>query len=340
MSEKSLIKPAILMVVIVVAVIGGWEIYLRNKGIGIAYDDGKELWSDKRAMVYEPADKTTVFIGSSRIKFDLDIDTWQQLTGSHAVQLAIQGSSPVPVLEDLANDKDFKGKLIVDVTEGLFFSTDVGARWDPDARIRYYKDRTPAQKASFVLNHALESRFVFLDKQFLSLNSELDNLQIPDRPGVYKMPPFPLDFSRVTFHRQTKMTPRFLADTNLQRQVTNIWLFTTRQAKMAPGSGDALGNVLQSVKTAVDKIKARGGEVLFVRTPSSGTFWAGEQKGFPRDKYWDRLLATTGCPGIHFTDYPAIAHFVCPEWSHLGPPDAIVFTREFIRILPSSYTHL
>jgi len=35
--------------------------------------------------------------------------------------LAIEGSCPRPILEDLANDQNFKGKLIVDVTEGLFF---------------------------------------------------------------------------------------------------------------------------------------------------------------------------------------------------------------------------
>ena len=55
--------------------------------------------------------------------------------------------------------------------------------------------------------------------------------------------------------------------------------------------------------------------------------------GFPRDKFWNRLLSFTDCPGIHFSDYPAIAHFVCPEWSHLRPQDAIVFTKHFIDIL-------
>ena len=32
-----------------------------------------------------------------------------------------------------------------------------------------------------------------------------------------------------------------------------------------------------------------------------------ELKGFPRNEYWDRLLAYTGCKGIYFADYPAIA---------------------------------
>ncbi len=84
-----------MLLIVFVAVIS-WELYLRNKGVTKAYDDGPPLWSDKRAMVYEPADKATVFIGSSRIKYDLDIDTWQTITGEKAIQLAVEGSSPLP----------------------------------------------------------------------------------------------------------------------------------------------------------------------------------------------------------------------------------------------------
>ena len=78
MPTTPLPKAAILMAVLVIAAIAGWELYLRNKGVDIAYDDEGPLWSHKRAMVYEPASSSTVFIGSSRIKFDLDIPTWEQ----------------------------------------------------------------------------------------------------------------------------------------------------------------------------------------------------------------------------------------------------------------------
>jgi hypothetical protein len=98
-------------------------------------------------------------------------------------------------------------------------------------------------------------------------------------------------------------------------------------------SGHPLDSLLNVVKTCVDKIKARGGEVLFVRTPSSGPFLMGENMGYPRAKYWDRILAVTNCPGIYFADYPAMAHFVCPEFSHLSQPDAILYTKELIKIL-------
>src|SRR5579863_2120161 len=99
-----------------------WELHLRHAGNQVTYDDNEALWADKRARVYEPADKATVFIGSSRIKYDLDINTWRALTGKDAIQLANVGSSPRAVLTDLANDPNFRGDLVIDITEGLFFS--------------------------------------------------------------------------------------------------------------------------------------------------------------------------------------------------------------------------
>ena len=129
------------------------------------------------------------------------------------------------------------------------------------------------------------------------------------------------------------MTDHFSADTTLQNIVKNIWFAMIKGSKEPPASGTKMDSLLTVVKTSVDKIKARGGQVLFVRTPSSGGFKMGESNGFPRDKYWDRLLAFTDCPGIHYADYPAIDHFICPEDSHLSLTDAKIFTRNFINIL-------
>src|SRR3954454_7874272 len=123
MKQKRLfLKAGLLAVFLVSAFVLSWEMHLRNQERGISYDDGGSLWSDKRKQVYEPIDKATVFIGSSRIKYDLDIPTWQRLTGDHAIQLANVGSSPRLMLNDLAQDENFKGKLVIDVTEFLFFT--------------------------------------------------------------------------------------------------------------------------------------------------------------------------------------------------------------------------
>jgi hypothetical protein len=333
MKSTSFFKAGILMLVLVSISLISWESYLRHKGLKVDFDDNESLWSDKRAMVYEPSDRATVFIGSSRIKFDLDIPTWESITGDQAIQLSIVGSSPRPVLENLAADPKFKGKLIIDVTEVLFFLDAPFANATPNQNIAYYKKETPSQKFSFLVNKPLESSFVMLDQGNFSTSAMLDELPIPDRPGVPSMPIFPIDFERVSFDRQSSMTPRFVADTVLQNEVKAIWVLYGKRSTGPPPSGDTLMAIINSVKTCVDKIRARGGQVLFTRTPSSGHFLQMEQKGFPREKYWDRLLAVTGCPGIYFEDYPAISHFTCPEGSHLVPSDAVIYTKNLVGIL-------
>src|SRR5258708_38206802 len=122
MYENNFIKAAILTAVMTLGAVFSYEFWLRNHGYNISYDDDERLWAAKRAEVYQPSDDAVVFIGSSRIKFDLDIPTWKEVTGTNAVQLAMVGSNPVPLLHNLAEDENFKGRLVVDVTEVLFFS--------------------------------------------------------------------------------------------------------------------------------------------------------------------------------------------------------------------------
>jgi hypothetical protein len=331
MQSSLSVKSASLSLIIVLTFLVCWEDYLRYKGVTFDYDDGPELWSNSRAMVYRPAGKTTVFIGSSRIKYDLDIPTWESLTGNHAIQLAMVGSNPRPFLRDLASDTNFKGNLMVDVTEGLFFSK--GSISSPNEAIEYYKKRTPAQRASFELNRLLESQLVFLNKNFFSLNPLLNKLHLKNRDGVISAAEFPISFRSVTFERQNKMTDEFLADTAQQAQVKNIWAFNRKKNRIAPVTGKALDTIINSVKADVDKIRARGGDVVFLRTPSSGTYLVFEKKSYPQNEYWDKLLTITGCRGIHFADYPVIDQLTCPEYSHLNPKDAVIYTQNLVSIL-------
>jgi hypothetical protein len=333
MQLSQFIKAGLLAIGVCIVAAVSWEIHLRHAGVDTSYDDNRALWAYTRAKVYEPKDRSTIFIGSSRIKFDLDIPTWEQLTGDHAVQLACVGSSPAPVLRDLANDPNFKGRLIIDVTEEIFLTASSFDDEGPGKRIEYYHKLTPTQRASFQIDKVLESMFAFLDQDNYSYDAMLPHLHLPQRPGVFPDVIFPMEFDRTTLQRQSYMTPKFLADTSLQNKVKGIWAFFEKMNPDPPITGKKLDSVIQLIKTDVDKIQKRGGEVLFVRTPSSGQVWIDEQKGYPRTVYWDKLLAATGCRGIYYKDYPAIAQFECPESSHLSPEDAIVFTKNLIKIL-------
>lgn len=329
-----LAKAGLLALAVAAIFLIGLELYWRGQGYELSYNNNEAQWADKRAEVYQPAEKTTVFIGSSRIKFDLDIPTWERTTGEQAVQLALEGTSPRQILNDLADDKNFRGKLVVDVTEGLFFAPD-GTRPDNRANesIAYYRKISPTQRFGFQVNRLMESAFVFLDSKQFSVKALLDDLPLPPRPGVFMYPAFPKKFVTVAFNGQTTMTDAFVADTSMRNKMIGIWMRFGGSASSQGVGGDTLRGIMAGTKTAVAKIQARGGKVVFVRTPSSGGVLAAETTQYPRALYWDRLLSETGCQGIHFQDYPAMAHFECPEWSHLAVADGKAFTGELAGIL-------
>ncbi len=329
--KSTFARAGIFTIVVFLLFIAIWELTLRKKGYRISYDDSATLWSYHRARVYEPQENTTVFIGSSRIKFDLDIPTWKKLTGEDAVQLAAVGSTPFPFLMDLANDPNFKGKLVVDITEPLYFSMAPPNTATPYECIKAFKNVTPSEKFSFGVSRRLESQFVFLNKEYLSLNSQLLRLKLPRREKVFIFPYFPFGFKDTDFNRQERMLDFFIADTSLQRAQQQNWVTLIEASKaFPPPSPEQIEQTFAATKEAVNKIKSRGGKVIFVRTPSNNPMLGGEQMLYPRDKYWNRLLEETQSPGIHFQDYAETSHFICPEWSHLTPADAVIYTRHLV----------
>lgn len=334
MNTPNYSKATGLTLVLILTFVAGWELYWRHKHYAWSYNDDESLWSSKRKLVYQSSPAKPVLIGSSRIKFDLDLDTWERITGEKPIQLSIPGTSPRPILTDLGNDPHFKGTLLIDVTEALFF-TPTGSFPEKEAvkRVKAYPNWSLSQQISFQINHVLEANLLFLDDLRLALNPLLNKLPIPARPGTWGGPKFPDEFSINEFDRQTRMTPAFVADTSLQNRVKGVWQDVGAHSPKQAIAGPPLLDILNETKRSVDQIRARGGQVLFIRTPSDGPMYAIEKQMFPRAQYWDRLLAYTQTPGIYFSDYPALTRYRCPEWSHLTPQDAVRFTQDLIPVM-------
>lgn len=333
MSSSYFIKAGVLTLFIVAVFIVCWEGFWRSKGFTPTFNDDKALWAAKRTEVYRNPDHATIFIGSSRIKFDLDIPTWKTLTKEEAIQLSLVGTSPILLLKDLAEDERFKGKLVIDVTEELFFSKNPFFHKSAKDVIAYYKKQTPSERLSASINFALESKLAFLEESKFSLNTLLNDLQLTNRPGVFSFPAFPKGFDLTKYDRQTYMSRMFLSDSSDLKWQTTIWSTLVLGDKTPPVAGEALNSVFSEIKTAVNRIRARGGRVIFIRTPSSGVMAEEEQKTYPRTDYWDQLLLHTKCEGIHYADYPETKDLVCPEWSHLSPEQAAGYTHHLANVL-------
>jgi hypothetical protein len=84
------------------------------------------------------------------------------------------------------------------------------------------------------------------------------------------------------------------------------------------------------VTAAIEKIRARGGKIVFVRFPHTGGLKELEDKIMPRQQNWDPLLQMTKAPGIYYSDYPDLSGFDCPEWSHLSAGDSVEFSKRLV----------
>jgi hypothetical protein len=127
------------------------------------------------------------------------------------------------------------------------------------------------------------------------------------------------------------MWPRLESDARLLDHAQRVWILRDRGA---PGD-ELLERIVAETRRDIEKIRARGGDVVFVRAPSAGPLLERENRNTPREVTWDRLLRETGSFGIHFEDYPDMHGLDVPEWSHLSRESATRFTRAYVDVLLS-----
>jgi hypothetical protein len=328
-----------LLVAVVVVTAGislAWELTTRAWGYRPTLNDTPTLWAHARSNVWGDS---IVIIGDSRPLFDLDLDELQQGLGSRPIQLANAGSCAYPILEDLANDKAFHGTVICSITPGLWFApAGPPIRTSEQALAAYHKG-TFAQKVSGLLGALLETQLACLKEDDLTLDALLRKVHIRDRPGALLPPQFPPYFSTMDFDRRTRMAEACAVPGALQTRVKTGWLplfhppppptYVPRDVFLADVQ-KAIARRFTDTAAAVEKLRSRGGKIVFVRFPMTSELKKLEDAATPRAGPWDHLLAATRAPGIYFEDYPELAGFQCPEWSHLSAADSVVFTHRLI----------
>ena len=312
-----------------------WEIRARKLGYGPTLNDTADLWADRRESVKPDS---IVIIGDSRALFDMNLDALKQGLGRRPVQLALVGSCAYPVLENLANDETFHGTVIASVIPGLWMVPPPAPPYKNSLNaIKRYRDRTVSQRAGHELGMFLEEHVAFLKEDELTLAALLQSIKIPSRATYHAPPAFPPYFATINRERQTLMIEASTRPGPLQDRIRNGWIPLFTPPQMAAHTPKF---VFEEIATAVEarfgqtaaavkKIRARGGQVVFVRFPHSGPLKEFEDQGTPRTAAWTRLMKETGAPNIYYSDFPELV-FECLEWSHLSAPDALEFSKRLV----------
>ena len=320
-----------------VALTGAWEWHWRAFGVVPGIRDDDAAWTRQRRRIDTGDGDATVLIGSSRTLFDVQLPVWEQLSGRRPIQLALVGTSPLLELEDLANDKAFRGRLLIGVAPELFFS---GYAYRGSALAGFRKE-TPSQRVGKWLSmHLIEPRFAFYDPDFalfpiLKRQSWPRRQELSERMDVRKL-------SNCEPDRNTYLWHKVEADPAYRALTRSIWTQDFNQPPPTPkeiaDNKKTFDEQIERAAAAIARLRARSVPVLFVREPSVDDYLAYENRQFPRQRAWDVLLAKSGAPGIYFEDYPELrGGYELPEWSHMTRASAQRYTEALYRIMERDF---
>jgi hypothetical protein len=317
------ILASVTLVVLVATVVWEWRMRQLELLPG-DIDDSASFWVEQRRLI-DTQPVPVAIVGDSRILFDTDLNRFETLTGVRPLQLALPGTNARPFLENLAADEDFKGLVLVGIAERSYFRDRIGLY---GAALDRYKFESPADRSAFVLNYHLSKYLGFLDNNY-RLSTLVKRL---DR-GIRKGTEGPYDgvwkVSSLGEGRQSVLWSRLERDMDLNAHARHFWALGFRgqypDAVIVDGQ--------KRTRDAVARIRARGGDVVFIRPPSAGAVLESENIQMPRSRGWDPLMQAAAVKGLHYLDDPVSRELFAPELSHLSAACSIVYTDSYVRQL-------
>ena len=330
MNYQPTLKQFLLSLFIAILLLIPYELYFANVEHYPRSQDVEslDLWADWRAKVDKLSENDILIYGSSRAHFDINIHLWESITGQRPVMLAYPGSSPYHPIEDIVDNSEFKGILLIGISPGLFFTMhDTWGAGRGKSFVDHYYKRTYAQKFNNFLFKFIDPLFAYLDPS-LNYVSLIERIPITDRDSVRHPPVWPpmVDMDK---YRNIRMIPEMETDTILQRRQTEIWDRPVWKNRFA----DSVDVIMKHYVSHLNAFKDRGGRVAFLRPPVTGQYLKHEPVIFPREEYWERILRETNSPGFHFQDNEETNVMVPPEWSHLNRKDSDRYTELVIDFL-------
>ena len=320
--------------VTMVVLLATMEVKARQDNYRISYyPPTEELWVSQWIELDSLPDIQLIVIGASRMQFGIIVPEWNKLTGIKPQMLAWPGSPPGPVLSKLAQRKSFKGTVLCGIAPPFSFAPDT---MPVTQRIQRNFSIINASRISLSFHLSMAARD-FLIPTFKFLNSfayspvllSYTYFPIPNRDRLLIPDIFPFGGS---LDRELQFRFRPNAESVLHFDILDKITEAGLRKLHHYGPAD-MDPVVAQFKKDVKTIESRGGQVIFLRPPSDGTFRQFERDYYPRKRFFDRVVQETSCLGIHFEDYPELRDFICVEESHLSVKDGLEFTRRIVAIL-------
>lgn len=309
-------------IVLVLLITGTWEYLARAAGLGPALVDNKTLWADTRHRLNKHGSDAIVLLGGSRMHRAVDVRTMSSHFERPVFQLAVEGSSYLPVLEDLAVDPRISGTIIISITPALTFNREL-TQLDNGRQASYVE-----YQRSQSFTHRLEQSLTLFLQRHLAIRSPLAQpvkvVAEWQDSGAWPVP-----------HYQTIFRDRVVhidLDRNPADQDDDI-LAVVYDQHAAPYSTAEFAPFVDYTATLVDMLNRKGAEVIFVRLPSAGAIRTLERRLFPQQDFWDVLASNVKATFVHFDEHPQLDGFVSRDGSHTDSSKIVEFTTRLSNVL-------
>jgi len=321
--ESHWLKTWLLTGAIFLVALLGWEATLRSLGHRPTVVDDKALWASQRSQVYgDCAEGVIVLLGDCRMQFGMVPRVLQEQFPQHRiVDLAVEGTSPVATLRDLAADEDFRGIVVCGITARTL-CTDIRDTQQPYVDF-YHGKYTLNERLNRRVSTAVQRTFTVVHPQ-LRLDGVLRHVAKNRRlPSPYY----------VETHADRSRLGDYLS---LDLEAHRTWVlerarFSCMKADV-PSASLWLDGAME-LESCVRAIQARGGRVIFLQFPASREYLEYDEWVFPKEEYWDAFAAGTSALCLHFQDVPELSSFDCLDNMHLDRRDAPRFTLAFAKVL-------
>ena len=311
-----------LALLIVAVVLGGWELLVRDAGLGPKYVDNKVLWADTRHRLNEQGQDAIVLLGASRMLRGVNVSTLSQEFDRPAFQLSVEGASYLPLLENLGADPRIRGSVIVSIAPTFTFNRSLsqGDKGVQSLYLDYYDSQSFSRRLEQRLRIWVQGRVGFRspDAGLAVVISELLTTGSMPAPNWQTM------FRDRSVHRDYDAAPVTQTDEAIAARYIEY---------NNPFSDDEFRLLIEYIATIVRQLRDKGADVYFVRLPSTGAVRAVEHAFFPRERYWDVLEQGVDATFVHFEDHPELAGYVTEDGSHIRSEASPDFTRALGEVL-------
>ncbi|PCJ50273.1 MAG: hypothetical protein COA74_03360 [Gammaproteobacteria bacterium] len=295
------------------------------------------MWAAERSKLDVSNDIKVVLTGSSRVLWGFDMAIVKEHLGTQPLQLALPGTGPALFVEDIIDNTDFNGLMIVGVAPFLFNRMDEG--YFGQGAIDAYNNVSPSKYTGAKIHDFLSDYLAFLDESF-SLPELMERYSnLPYRSGSKKLMNEQWKLGNSYKERLTEMwEPVELVGSFDNIQITNFWSGGLgRPIPEAEEMNKMAQTSIDHYKPLLEKLRARGGDMLFIRMPTSGDYLRFSLEADYYNHMWVPMIRGLDVAAIHAMDHPELStELEIPEWSHLSRKSQDDFSHKITAFIDSA----